>query len=117
MEVPLLLKVALSQSVIAAAFTYLKEQFPTVSFKVYFPLIDPNPYYLLVASMGSFFKGSHVLWLPSEIVTNAASPTMLDLLSPDKNRKQLGPLYRVYVMKCSSQLVALAIFTPGALEL
>lgn len=46
-------------------------------------------------------------------------PPRLGLLNPEKTwaGNSQGLLCRVYVMKCSSQLVAPAIFTPGTLEL
>lgn len=55
-DISQLLNVAFSPRVVAGGFTYLKGQFPTISFKAYFPLIKPNPYYLLEASKGSVFK-------------------------------------------------------------
>lgn len=46
-------------------------------------------------------------------------PPRLNLLNPEKPwaGNSQGLFCRVYVMKCSSQLAAPAIFTPGALEL
>lgn len=57
--------------------------------------------------------------LPSQIVTTAAGPTRAQLTEPwkDLSRNSQGLLCRVYLMKCSLQLVAPAIFTPGTLEL
>lgn len=105
----------------AGGFTYLKEQFSTISFKAYFPLIKLNPHYLLVASQGWVFKSHCVVWFAFWDSYKCSWSHPCSVCWTLKKWKRAGSsqdlLQGVYVMKCRSQLVVPAIFTPGALEL